>query len=109
MNNLIISLLEDKGFTIGFFAGLLKILQDVRLKAFIWYVALTDIVASSIIGYSVYSWASESSSLKEWQVITLTVMLSLNAFFVIKLVTSPKVINMLIKTWFKVDVKDAKD
>ena len=76
--------MESKGFLIGFFSGLIKILQDVRMHTFKWYIALTDVFASTIVGYSVYSWSSESDSLEKWQVISMTVMLSLNAFFLLR-------------------------
>ena len=35
--------IQNKGLLIGLFSGLLKVMQDVRLKSFNWIVALTDI------------------------------------------------------------------
>lgn len=92
-----------KGLAIGLFAGILKIMQDIRIKSFRWHIALTDLFASGVVGYSIYEWASEAKSLHEWQVILITVILSLNAFLVVKILTDPKMITMLIKNWLKVN------
>ena len=99
-------LVESQGFLIGFFCGLLKIMQDIRNNNFKLLIVITDISASSVVGYSIHQWASESDKLSNWQVVVLTIILSLNAFFVVKIITSPKLIKGLLATWFKVDLKD---
>lgn len=93
-----------KGVVIGVVAGILKIMQDVRVKSFKWHIAITDLFASSVVGYSVYEWASEAKSLHEWQIIMITVILSLNAFLVVKILTDPKMITLLIRGWLKSNV-----
>ncbi len=106
MINKIMSIFENNGFWIGFFAGVLKIMQDVRASRFKWIIAITDLSAATIVGYSVYQWASESNRLASWQVVGLTVMFSLNAFLVIKIITEPSLVKKIIQSWFKVDLND---
>jgi len=97
---------ENNGFWIGFLAGVLKIMQDLRNAKFRWLIAITDLSASTIVGYSVYAWASESNQLANWQVIGLTIMFSLNAFLVIKIITEPTVVRNIIQSWFKIDLEN---
>lgn len=97
---------ENNGFWIGFLAGILKIMQDLRNAKFRWLIAITDLSASTIVGYSVYVWASESNQLANWQVIGLTIMFSLNAFVVIKIITEPTVVRNIIQSWFKIDLEN---
>ena len=99
-------LITSQGFLIGFFSGLLKMMQDIRNGNFKWFIAITDITASSVVGYSIFEWSSESKSLADWQVIGLTIMLSLNAFFVVKIITNPNLIKKLLSSWFKINLKD---
>ena len=49
MKDIIEMLIGDKGFMIGFLSGLMKVMQDIRMKSFVWYVALTDVFASSVV------------------------------------------------------------
>ncbi len=104
----IISIIKTKGFLIGFFSALMKVMQDVRGATFKWVIALTDLIAGTSVGYSVYQWSSESEQLANWQIYGLTIMFSLNAFLVVKIVTEPKIVQQLIKSWFKIDVSDDK-
>ncbi len=108
MLKILYAILMSKGTAIGLFSGLLKLMQDIRNGVFKWYIALTDIVASTVVGYSVYEWAGESQRLDKWQVIILTIMLSLNAFVVVKILTNPKVVTALFKTVTKIDVDEKK-
>ncbi len=103
MLKLALLFLTSKGTLIGLIAGFLKVMQDIREGRFKWVIATTDITASSIVGYSIYSWASESQTLASWQIIGLTVMFSLNAFLVIKIITEPDLIKQLLRGWFKLD------
>lgn len=104
-----IVMIFTKGLIIGIFAGLLKIMQDMRTRTFKWYIALTDLFASMVVGYSIYEWASEAKSLHEWQKIMITVILSLNAFLVVKILTDPKMITLLIRNWIKVNTNELTD
>lgn len=99
-----LKVIETKGFIIGFFAGLLKVMQNIRAGTFRWVIALTDMAASIIAGYCVYEWASDSKALDEWQVIFLTLVIALNTFIVVRLFTDPEMFRNLIKSWFKVDI-----
>ena len=96
----------SKGTLIGLFSGILKVMQDIRTKTFKWYLALTDIFGSTIVGYTMYEWASESETLKNWQIILITVIFSLNAFVFIGVLTNPKVLGILVKKYTKIDISD---
>lgn len=103
-----LKIMETKGFIIGFFSGLLKVMQNIRSGTFKWMIAITDMVAAIIAGYSVYQWASDSEVLDEWQVVFLTIVIALNTFIVVRLFTDPVMFRRMIKSWFKVDIGNEK-
>lgn len=97
-----LSILFSKGFLIGFISSLLKIMQDIRNGQFRWKIALTDSLGACIMGHTVYSWASESEVLNFWQVYLITVFMSLNVFFVLKLITNAKIAKIILETYTKI-------
>lgn len=109
MLKILYTILMSKGTMIGLFSGILKAMQDLRTKSFKWYIAVTDIFAATVVGYTVYEWAGESENLAEWQIILLTVILSLNAFLVVGFLTNPKVVALIFKSIIKINIPEKKE
>lgn len=97
----LLAILESKGALIGFFGGLLKVMQDARLGLFKWVKATTELIASTGVGVIMFEWINESSSLSGWKVNFLTLLFSLNAFLLVKVFTDPEVLKAIIGTWIK--------
>ena len=99
----------SKGTYLGFISGLFKVMLDVRENKFKWKIALSDLIGSTAMGYTVYAWAGESETLQAWQVYFITVFMSINAFVVIKIITEPDLVKKLFRTYFKIhDNEDEK-
>lgn len=96
----ILAAMFSKGTLIGFLAGVLRILVAIRAGRFVWLIALTDIVGSTLVGNITYEWVSYSG-LENWQVLFITCFSSLNAFVILSIITDPKLVNALFSRWIE--------
>lgn len=95
----IIVILSSKGTLIGFFAGIVKIMQSIRLGTFKWLIAMTDLVAGALVGYTTWELAMGVETLSSWQQYVLTIFASLNAFIIIGIITDKEFVKNKIEEW----------
>ena len=103
MEKIISALSENKGIFIGVIAGIIKALNSVRSSKINWAIICTDLTASPLVGYATWHLATLSGELALWEVILLTVFMSLSVFVITSLMTDVEIAKKLIAKWIKDD------
>jgi len=91
----IIEVATNKGFLVGVFMGILLVLKSIADGNFNYKRAIAIIPSSAIIGYIAYSVAVESG-IDNVLAYGWTVIISLNSFLVVELLTDKAIVQSLV-------------
>jgi len=86
----------NKGFVIGLISALLKGATELKNGKFLVTIFAADLVMSCLVGYSMWE-LMRPSSLSLWSKYLLTLLISLNGFVVVAILTNYKYIALLIR------------
>lgn len=102
MHNLT-DLIQHKGLVIGLWAAVLKVVLAIRTSVFQWFIAISDLIITPLMGLSFYDFAAPSPYLEEWQVVLLTFFISINTFVVVAVITNPRFIKSVLSSFLRID------
>ena len=107
----VLGILTQKGFIIGVLSAISKSALAIRKGDFSFVMFITDLIFTPIVGHAIWKIAMDSH-IPEWQALILTIVISINTFLLIALLTSPKAFKVLlinVAAVFKIDIRELFD
>jgi len=101
----IAEVVNNKGFLVGIFMGILLVLKSITDGNFNYKRAIAVIPSSAIIGYVSYSIAV-ASGIDSVLAYGWTVIVSLNSFFVVELLTDKAIMQSLVDKYITPQTKE---
>jgi len=91
----VVEIVNNKGFLVGIFMGILLVLKAIADGEFNYKRAFATIPSSAIIGYISYS-VAVASGIDNVLAYGWTVLMSINSFFVVELMTDKAIVQSLV-------------
>jgi len=93
----------NKGLFVGFLSGCVAVLHSVRNGQFKWHIAVPDLISATIVGHATWALTSSIGSIEEWEMLVLTIIMSINSFIVVGFLLNGELLKKYVSKTFGVN------